>query len=534
MNFLTLKNKAIALAEKFWRQFLQLSVIHRTLVVGGIILVAIMITHLGKAGGDVKTADQSMREVQVASVAELSLHSSPLTLLGTVTSRSEATIRAEASGKIVEVYKKLGDFVDAGAIIAEFENSTERAQVLQAQGAYEAAGAQQEIAGINQGTTGTSLVESKTQALNTIVATYSTLDDAVRTKTDAAFRNPQTREAKFLITVSDAKLIITLEEERIAIESMLRARETRNKTLTTDSDLLAELSSVENEARQVRDYLDNLNLALSRAIADQSASAATIDGLKASSALARSAVNGTLSSITLSRNALNASTGALAIANKNYNTDGNTGATDAAIKSALGNLRAAESRLAKTIVRSPISGTINSLSVNTGDFISPFTEIAVISNNGALEIVAYATEDDVAELSLGSTVSTDKNVTGVITRIAPALDPKTKKIEVRIGIMNGTNLLINGESVRVNIKRTVTHTSLGNKEMQIPISALKMTPEGALVFTVNEQNILQSHVVTPGSLLGNDIVITTGITPDMQIVTDARGLKEGMTVTVMK
>lgn len=536
MKLLDLKEKVATMTKKTWHRFLGLSLTHRILIILGIIFVTIMATHLGKNTDVAPVVTQSNPEVHVASVADLSLHTSPLTLLGTVASRNEATIRAEASGKIVGVYKKLGDYVEAGTVIAEFENSTERAQVLQAEGAYEAAKAQQDIAGISSGTTGASLTESKTQALNTILSTYSTLDDAIRTKTDGAFRNPQTRDATFLISISDAKLVITLQEERIAIESMLRARDATNQGLTTDSDLITELSATENEVREVKDYLDNLNLALSRAIPDSNASAATIDGLKASSAIARTSVNGALSSITTSRNALSASIGAAAIANKNYTSegDGNTGTTDAAIKSALGSLRAAESRLAKTIVRSPISGTINSLSVNTGDFISPFTEMAVVSNNGALEIVAYATEDDATELSVGSSVSTDKNVTGVITRIAPALDPKTKKIEVRIGITAGANLLINGESVRVNIKRAATQTSRDIKEMQIPISALKMTPDGALVFTVDEKNTLHSHLVTPGTLLGEDVVITDGITPNMEIVTDARGLKEGMEVTVTK
>ena len=90
------------------------------------------------------------------------------------------------------------------------------------------------------------------------------------------------------------------------------------------------------------------------------------------------------------------------------------------------------------------------MSIKTGDFISPFTEIAVVSNNGALEVLAYATEDDAASLSVGNSVSLEKNVTGVITRIAPALDPRTKKIEVRIGITSGTGALINGQSVRAS------------------------------------------------------------------------------------
>ena len=534
MNFIKQKDQAMLTAKKIWGRFSRLSLRDRSMVIGAIILVLILIANLSGSDNISESTTSGVREVRVASIAELSSHSLPLSLLGTVTSRNEATIRAEASGKIVGVYKKLGDYAEAGAVIAEFENSTERAQLLQAQGAYEAAKAQQDIASINSGTTGTSLVEAKTQALNTIFSAYGALDDAIRTKTDPAFRNPQTREAKFLITISDAKLVITLEEKRIAIEEMLRARNEINKTLTTNSDLSTQLSTVESEARYIRDYLDDLNLALSRAIADTNASTGTIEGLKVSSGIARNTVSGTLSTVTISRNALSASTGAEQIANKNYNDQGSGSITDAGLKSALGNLRAAESRLAKTIVRSPISGTINSLSIKTGDFISPFTEIAVVSNNGALEVLAYATEDDAASLSVGNSVSLEKNVTGVITRIAPALDPRTKKIEVRIGITSGTGALINGQSVRANIKRINTKTTSSSKDIQIPISALKMTPTGALVFTVNTENLLESHIVTLGALLGNDIVITGGITRDMEIVIDARGLKEGMEVTVTK
>ncbi len=73
---------------------------------------------------DVVPAD---RAVTLASVGDLSLNTSPLPLLGTVTSRSEANIKAESSGKLAAVYKKLGDYVSAGEVIAEFDNGAERA-----------------------------------------------------------------------------------------------------------------------------------------------------------------------------------------------------------------------------------------------------------------------------------------------------------------------------------------------------------------------------------------------------------------------
>ncbi len=115
------------------------------------------------------------RKVRIASVSSLSNSEGDFPLVGTVTSVSEATIRSEAGGKLVRVYKKLGDQVFAGGVIAEFENAGERAAVLQAEGAYDQAKASRNLATIsgtintlNSGQTGTSLLDTKNQTLNTL------------------------------------------------------------------------------------------------------------------------------------------------------------------------------------------------------------------------------------------------------------------------------------------------------------------------------------------------------------------------------
>ncbi len=515
-------------ARKFWK----LSITARVVTLLILIAISVLVLRLGAKEELLVVTDKVGRSVSISRVSDLSLNIIPLPLFGTITSRNEATIRAESGGKIVTMYKKLGDYVNAGTVIAEFENSAERALVLQAEGAYEGASAGKDIAGINKDSSGNALYEAKTQALNVIASTYTVLDDAVRTKTDTAWRNPQTRDAKLIVTVADAKLVIQLESERTAIETMLLARDTKNRTLNTESNLVAELDLIEVETNLVKDYLDDLSFAWNRALADGNASQATIDGYKASTGMARTGVNGTLSLIANTRNALNASLSANKIAEKNSSVSGiDSGSfSDAQVKSALGNLRGAQARLEKTIVRSPIGGTINSLSINTGDFVSPYTEVAVVSNNGALEVVVHVTEDDARELVVGGNVTINSTGRGAITRIAPALDPSTKKIEVRIGIIGGAGSLVNGESVRVDATRT-TNKAAG-PEIKIPLSALKITPNGAIIFTVSASSTLVAHAVTMGSLLGDQIVVPAGLTLDMAIVTDARGLQDGMIVIV--
>ncbi len=507
------------------------------LIVGGIL----MWRHGGSSTLD-EVVVKADRAITVASVSMLSQISTPLPLLGTVTSKSEADVRAESSGRLVAVYKKLGDPVRAGEVIAEFDNSAQRASVVQAQGAYDSAKAGQGIAAIttniaeiNTGSSDTSLDNAKKQTLNTISSVYTTLDDAIRTKTDPQFLNPQ-RGGKFIVSVSDVNLVIKLEDEHLNVETLLTAREKRNHSLTESDDLIVELERVENEANIVKNYLDDLSLALTRAIVDVNASQAAIDGYKTNTGLARLAVGGSLSTISLSKIALNASIVSNRVAQKGLeqSNKGSTASTDASLKSALGLLQAAESRLESTIIRSPISGTVNSISVQTGDIIPPFGDVAVVSNNGALEVIAYATLEDLNALKVGSKVEIEGNVQGVITRIAHAIDPKTKKIEIRIGILGSQTALINGQSVRIDAMRAHIVATTKNKNIQIPLSALKITPLGSQVFTVNSSSTLVAHPVKEGKLMGDQIEIVEGLTRDMEIVTDARGLKEGQTITLSK
>ncbi len=499
------------------------------------IVLVVLVVGLATLGGDEAPVDAAKadRVVTVASVSALANSDTVLPLLGTVTSTSEATIRSESSGKLTHVYKKLGDFVSAGAVIAEFENSAERASVLQAEGAYDAAKAARDIAKINSGTTNSSLSETKTNALNTISSAYNSMDDVVRVKTDSYFNDPRFSGARLLPSIPDANLVYSIETQRKAIEKMLVARESKNRTLSVNSDLISELNSVQSEVQMVKTYIEDLSTAFSKAVPDSSYSQSSLDSAKTIASIARSSIASAVTSVSASRTALNASIAAQEVAGKTSgDSSGTIAAADASVKQALGAYNAALSRLEKTVIRSPITGTLNSLSIDTGDFISAFTEVAVVSNNGALEVLAYVTEDDARRIQVGNEVIIDNSVKGVITRIASAIDPRTKKIEVRVGITDKQSSLVNGQSVRIIISKSKQAITATSGPIKIPLSALKLTPAGAFVFSVSATSSLVAIPVKEGAILGEEIQILSGLSGSEMIVTDARGLKESMTVTV--
>lgn len=540
-KILQYENGALSQAKLWFKE--QSKLVQSALVIGLLAVVGVAGVLIFGGSKEESAITATNRKVTVASVSSLSNKDGDFPLVGTVTSVSEATLRSESGGKLTRVYKKLGDTVFAGGVIAEFENGSERAAVLQAEGAYEQAKASRNLVTINgnintlnSGQTGTSFSDTKSQALNTISTAYTTIDDAVRGKTDAAYKDAEFQEVRFNLTVPDSNLTITLENKRRNIQTILKNREVRNRTLTTSSDLTTELVTVQNEVQTVKLYLDDLFNAYNKAIPDATYNQAAIDGGKASIQAARSAVSGSLSSILSSKASLSASQTAATVAgNQDGQNENALASAEAQVKQALGAYNASLSRLEKTVIRSPITGTLNSLTISTGDYISAFTQVAVVSNNGALEVVSLVTEDDAKRITAGSPVVINGSIPGVVTRIASAIDPTTNKIEVRVGIQDTKKTtLVNGQTIRIIITKDkkATTQQVTSGPIIIPISALKLTPRGATVFIVNDENKLEALPVKEGAILGEQIQILEGLTGTEEIVVDARGLKEGALVEI--
>lgn len=515
------------------------------------ILIGILGTLIVRGGpAETPLTEQGPRTVSVRSVGELAGVASLLPVVGIVTSQSEADVRTQSSGEIVRLYKQLGDSIRAGEIIAEMDNARERAAVLQSEGVADGARAQlnkvtrgardEQVAILESGVASaeTSLAAARTAAVNTLLSSYATVDETLRRKTDPMFNNPDTSSPSLLVQSTDSQAANDAASARVSLGATLKREANLSSTLSASNDLEAELARTETELRDVRNFLDRLILALNRAITNQNISETSIASYKSDANTARTNVNAALAAISAARDLLSSKASAVEVSRKSLEQgvvgdESDIASAQATLKQAQGSLAAARANLEKTIVRAPISGTINSLPLTQGDFVAALSPAATIANNKALEVVAYVTEGDATELSAGSETSVQgpdgATYKGVITRIAPAIDPSTKKLEVRIGLPD-TTPLINGAAVTVELKRESKVTTSG--PIAIPLSALKIGTDATVVFTVEETGALLAHPVVLGTLLGDRVVITSGLSTDMNIVTDARGLKSGEQVTV--
>lgn len=475
------------------------------------------------------------RLVEVRSVADLSAQSEPLSLTGLVSSKSEAQVNAESGGQVKAVYRDLGDAVSAGTIVAELDSAAQRAALAQAEASQ--AASQAALDKIKKGTRSeqlaildSALAGAKDGAVNGLLSAYTFVDGAVRSTSDTFYSQPTSNAPRFNVLVSNSALKIEAENERVLLRSLLERQQERAARVSVQDDLVSELDTTASELRRVRDFLDLEIQALNAGIPTTDYSAATIATYITSASTARTGINSALASVASAKQAL-----LTAMSNQEQGVAGalpeDVSAAEASLAQAKASVAAARANLEKALIRAPISGTINSFSLEKGSYVSIGTPVLTVANNGALEVLAYATEKDAREISVGQRVALGADVSGVVTRVAPAIDPSTKKIEVRIGITGGASSLINGQSVLAQITRVSRDVAAGGR-ITIPISAIKIETDRVSVFTVEPDMSLKSHTVELGALLGDRVEVAAGLTGDMQIVTDARGLREGQTVEV--
>lgn len=500
-----------------------------------VVVLGVVVAHIGGSPAPVATAD--VTHVRIASVASLSNQGGPLPVTGKVTSISKADILAVSSGEIISLSRKLGDYVGAGSVIASFENSSQRASVLQAQGAYEgaqaalakASGSTAQNSGLSSAQAAQSAENAKVAASAALHSAYASLDDAVHTKSDGIFTNPRTNSPQLLPTVPDSQLVIRIQTQRVGLDAVLES-----VRVLDGSDVDANITVAISKAQTIASFLNDMVQALNKAIPTTDTSATTIANYQASAAAARSETLAAISSLTSAKTAYDAAVSGATVAQNSASggTANDIASAQANVKAALGSLNAAQANLEKTIIRAPISGTIVSLPITRGGYVPAFSQVAQISNPSALEVETYVTSDDAKTLAVGGAATIDGSTKGVIVSIAPALDPSIGKIQVKIGIVGDQKSLTDGDTVTVSLERSIGATKTAVKNtITIPIAAAKITPEGPVVFTVSSTT-LKANPVTFGAILGGQVSVTQGLTLQMDIVTDARGLSDGEVVVI--
>jgi RND family efflux transporter MFP subunit len=452
--------------------------------------------------------------------------STSLQLVGTVSATSRAIIQSESAGRVTQVPVALGMNVRAGQIIAQLENALEYASVLQAEGLYEGAVAASQVGDISVVEAKNTQLSAQNNALNTYRNSYTTVSNAVYNTLDTFYGNPQFSTPGVRLSVN-SETTEYLNNERVAFTEILKNWQQKSVTLTYTDNVASALREATGYTQRVLYIVDTFI-----GVIETEDTGATLNGVSLSSYAVtlntlRGTLNNTLSSLESAGTALVSAEEILKKAELG-GTNSDVSAANAQVKQALGTLRAAQANYNKTILRSPIAGLVNSIDIQKGDFVSGMQQVAVVANNDALEVTTFVGQSDRERISVNQEVRIENSIVGTIGTIAPAVDVSTGKVEV---IINSTSdALVNGDTVTITLQNE--SNSQENTFIQVPLTAIKFTTNAGSVFTV-DQGQLVSRVVEIGEVRDLYIEVVSGLTSDMVIVIDSRGLSEGQKVSVI-
>jgi membrane fusion protein (multidrug efflux system) len=183
--------------------------------------------------------------------------------------------------------------------------------------------------------------------------------------------------------------------------------------------------------------------------------------------------------------------------------------------------------------RSPITGIIDHLYVDTGEFIDTGKPIADIVNIDRIKINVRVPELDVRFVRVGQKTPVridafpERDLNGKIDFVAFKADPATKTFLVRTLIDNPLGDIRPGMIGRVVfVRRLITDALVA------PLFALVDKGGERLVF-VEEDGLAQSRTVSIGVIQGDRVQITSGLKPgDHLIVKGQTEVEDGMKVSV--
>ncbi len=499
---------------------------HR-IIAGAVAIVIILgigtLIYFGTSGDEEEIARTN--EVTLIRVGDVA-SSEPLSVIGEIKSISEANVAPDASGAVRGVYRSLGDFVGAGAIIAELDNGVQRAQLAQAKANLEKVKGASGAGELSVTSARDAYLSAQSSGRNTVQNAYTTVNDAVARKADTMFSNANSNQPRFIPSTSNAQLVLSVESGRLMLQNILARHAKAGSAPEYVDDLLEELKVLADELTLVQEFLSTLVYALNTAIPTSQVTEATIATYRTEANTAITSVTSVKSAVLSASENIKSRRSQVAIAESSLAQG--SGGKSADVLAAEATVAAAEAGLEKTYVRAPISGTINRLDIEVGNFVTASIPVVFISNARALEVVVYVSANDLASIERGLSASLAGIANGAVTKVAQALDPLTKKAEVRISVPSDAPF-VSGQSVTVFLSRKPK--SAETEVLAVPLSALKITPDGPIVFTVVD-SMLVENPVTLGLLRGSTVEIVSGLIADMRIVEDARGLKAGQQIVV--
>jgi len=191
----------------------------------------------------------------------------------------------------------------------------------------------------------------------------------------------------------------------------------------------------------------------------------------------------------------------------------------ATLKVAEANLNVAKSRLSKTKIVAPFSGTIGTRKVSVGTFLRTGQEITELANLNQIRVSFSVPERYLSQLKRNSEVTVYSSVypgyeiTGKIVAIEPVLDPQTRNVTVVAHVLNPEQKFRPGMSANVSVVLNERPEAL-----TIPNEAIFANGDQSFVFVVNPDSTVKRVAIRTGLQLTDVVEVVSGLEQGMQVI----------------
>ena len=216
---------------------------------------------------------------------------------------------------------------------------------------------------------------------------------------------------------------------------------------------------------------------------------------------------------------------ALKIAKSDFDT------ANAGLEAGKINIDTVNAQLENSIIRAPIDGMVDEKNVYEGQYISVqggSPVLGKVKDISSVNAVIQVEQNDLSNIKLGQKASvvlngeTGQPFEGVVKIIDVSANPTSRAFNCKIEVVNKNQSLRPGDLVTVEISDDQVR-----KAISIPIKAL-MGNEGNYSVYVAENGIAHKRLVTTGEIVGNTIVIKSGLSENESVIsTNLNMLQDG-------
>lgn len=202
-------------------------------------------------------------------------------------------------------------------------------------------------------------------------------------------------------------------------------------------------------------------------------------------------------------------------------SDVSAASAEAKLADAKANLTALQVDLENRRITAPFSGSVNEMSIQTGQWLNAGEHVAEIIDLSPLKVTANVPQIHLKSIGLDRAVTIDINsdqrVLGNISFISKLADTRTRTIPIEIEIPNSDGRISAGLSATILMPMSDT---LAHK---LSPALLSINADGQMsVKTVSENNLVEAHEVTVVRS-ERDHVFVTGLPDTVTLITAGQG-----------